>query len=110
MKERLNLSDEDVLRLLHSLSMAKYKVLGKDPASKILAKTDTFFFNAKFTSPMRRIRVRSPCPSCPSGVCVVCRRRFATALQLSWLHDSHRRGGMVSSALSARSACCPGLR
>lgn len=59
MKERLNLSDEDVLRLLHSLSMAKFKVLGKDPANKTLAKTDTFYFNTKFTSPMRRIRVRS---------------------------------------------------
>ena len=58
-KERLNLSDEDVLRLLHSLSMAKYKILGKEPSNKVLAKTDTFFFNSKFTSPMRRIRVRS---------------------------------------------------
>ena len=57
MKERLNLSEEDVLRLLHSLTLAKFKILGKDPATKTLAKTDTFFFNAKFTSSMRRIRV-----------------------------------------------------
>ena len=89
-KERLNLSDEDVLRLLHSLSMAKYKILGKEPNNKVLTKTDTFFFNSKFTSPMRRIRVRSqtwggslPCICCqavwgPERRCSVARMLCST--------------------------------
>ena len=82
-KERLNLTDEDVLRLLHSLSLAKFKILGKEPANKTLSKSDTFFFNAKFTSAMRRIRVRTPprlqafvhWPAHPSSV--ACRQREA---------------------------------
>ena len=57
-RERLNLTDEDVLRLLHSLSLAKFKILGKEPAGKTLSKNDTFFFNEKFVSALRRIRVR----------------------------------------------------
>lgn len=57
-RQRLNLQDEDIVRLLHSLSLAKFKILLKDPANKTLAKTDHFSFNAKFTSAMRRIRVR----------------------------------------------------
>lgn len=56
-KERLNLPDDDVGRVLHSLSCAKYKILLKDPASKSIAKTDTFKLNTKFTDRMRRIRV-----------------------------------------------------
>ena len=53
----LNLTDEDVLRLLHSLTLARFKILGKEPAGKALSKNDTFYFNSKFTSAMRRIRV-----------------------------------------------------
>mmetsp|Transcript_11025 Transcript_11025/g.19100 ORF Transcript_11025/g.19100 Transcript_11025/m.19100 type:complete len:748 (-) Transcript_11025:342-2585(-) len=58
--ERVNLQDDDVLRLLHSLSCAKYKLLNKTPATKIIGKTDTFSFNLKFTDRMRRIKIPLP--------------------------------------------------
>ena len=57
-KERLHVPEEDVTRLTHSLSCAKYKILNKSPASKTVSKTDTFSMNKKFTDRMRRIRVR----------------------------------------------------
>ena len=56
-KERMNIPDEDVLRLLHSLACAKYKILSKDPPTKTLTKQDSFSVNTKFTSTMRRIKV-----------------------------------------------------
>lgn len=57
-KTQLNLADEDVVRLLQSLSCAKYKILIKEPASRTVSETDSFHFNSKFTDRMRRIRVR----------------------------------------------------
>lgn len=57
MLEQLNLSHEDLVRLLHSLSCGKYKILIKEPMSRTISKTDTFEFNSKFTDKMRRIRV-----------------------------------------------------
>lgn len=59
-QERLNLPDDDVIRLLHSLACAKYKVLAKEPESKAVGKSDKFSFNAKFTDKMRRIKVPLP--------------------------------------------------
>jgi len=59
-QERLNLQDDDVGRLLHSLSCAKYKILAKDPATKNITKNDKFRFNNKFTDRMRRIKVPLP--------------------------------------------------
>jgi cullin 1 len=56
-KNQLNLTDEDIVRLLHSLSCAKYKILNKDPSTKIVGQNDTFEFNTKFTDKMRRIKV-----------------------------------------------------
>jgi cullin 1 len=56
-KGQLNLTDEDVIRLLHSLSCAKYKILNKEPNSKSVTQTDYFEFNIKFTDKMRRIKV-----------------------------------------------------
>ncbi|XP_006303539.2 cullin-2 [Capsella rubella] len=58
--EQLNLSHEDLVRLLHSLSCLKYKILTKEPMSRSISKTDTFEFNAKFTDKMRRIKVPLP--------------------------------------------------
>ncbi|KAJ0229368.1 Cullin protein [Hirschfeldia incana] len=58
--EQLNLSHEDLVRVLHSLSCAKYKFLNKEPASKTISKTDSFEFNSKFTDKMRRIKVPLP--------------------------------------------------
>ncbi|KAL0376471.1 UNVERIFIED_CONTAM: Cullin-1 [Sesamum calycinum] len=57
---QLNLSDDDVVRLLHSLSCAKYKILNKEPSTKTISSTDVFEFNSKFTDKMRRIKVRMP--------------------------------------------------
>jgi hypothetical protein len=56
-KGQLNLTDEDIMRLLHSLSCAKYKILNKEPNSKAVTETDSFEFNTKFTDKMRRIKV-----------------------------------------------------
>ncbi|CAL5413157.1 unnamed protein product [Camellia sinensis] len=54
---QLNLTDDDVVRLLHSLSCAKYKILNKEPNNKTISPTDHFEFNFKFTDKMRRIKV-----------------------------------------------------
>ncbi|KAF8035286.1 hypothetical protein BT93_C1342 [Corymbia citriodora subsp. variegata] len=57
---QLNLTDDDVVRLLHSLSCAKYKILNKEPNTKSIASTDHFEFNFKFTDKMRRIKIPLP--------------------------------------------------
>ena len=68
-QERLNLPDDDVGRLLHSLSCAKYKILSKEPAGKNIAKADKFKFNNKFTDRMRRIKVRGRVGGWGGGAC-----------------------------------------
>ncbi|TYI95853.1 hypothetical protein E1A91_D01G028200v1 [Gossypium mustelinum] len=57
---QLNLTDDDVVRLLHSLSCAKYKILNKEPNTKTISSTDQFEFNSKFTDKMRRIKIPLP--------------------------------------------------
>ncbi|KAK2646119.1 hypothetical protein Ddye_021314 [Dipteronia dyeriana] len=57
---QLNLTDDDVVRLLHSLSCAKYKILNKEPNTKNISPTDHFEFNSKFTDKMRRIKIPLP--------------------------------------------------
>lgn len=57
---QLNLSDDDVIRLLHSLSCAKYKILIKEPNTKSITPNDHFEFNFKFTDKMRRIKIPLP--------------------------------------------------
>ncbi|KAG8372963.1 hypothetical protein BUALT_Bualt12G0121700 [Buddleja alternifolia] len=57
---QLNLSDDDVVRLLHSLSCAKYKILNKEPNTKTISPTDVFEFNSKFTDKKRRIKIFLP--------------------------------------------------
>ncbi|CAN4113574.1 unnamed protein product [Withania somnifera] len=57
---QLNLSDDDVVRLLHSLSCAKYKILNKEPSTKTISPNDFFEFNSKFTDKMRRIKIPLP--------------------------------------------------
>eukprot|EP01018_Ginkgo_biloba_P018328 Gb_16689 [translate_table: standard] len=59
-KSQLNLTDEDIVRLLHSLACAKHKILNKEPNTKTVAQTDCFEFNAKFTDKMRRIKIPLP--------------------------------------------------
>jgi len=54
---QLNLSEDDTVRLLHSLSCAKYKILNKEPNSRTISPKDDFEFNHRFTDKMRRIKV-----------------------------------------------------
>jgi cullin 1 len=56
-RERMGSELEVVKKTLHSLSCGKYKVLTKTPESSTIAPTDTFDFNAGFTSNLRRIRI-----------------------------------------------------
>ncbi|KAJ8470418.1 hypothetical protein OPV22_024761 [Ensete ventricosum] len=57
---QLNLTDDDVIRLLHSLSCAKYKILNKEPNTKSISPNDFFEFNSKFSDKMRRIKIPLP--------------------------------------------------
>ncbi|KAL6214830.1 hypothetical protein ACLB2K_014262 [Fragaria x ananassa] len=57
---QLNLTHDDLLRLLHSLSCAKYKILLKEPATKTISPNDNFEFNSKFTDRLRRIKIPLP--------------------------------------------------
>ncbi|QDZ21749.1 cullin [Chloropicon primus] len=59
-RDRLKLDDADVIRLLHSLSCAKYKLLLKNPPGKTVSKTDIFELNTKFQDKMARIRIPLP--------------------------------------------------
>eukprot|EP00850_Spirogloea_muscicola_P018689 SM000174S03344 [mRNA] locus=s174:178867:184366:+ [translate_table: standard] len=59
-KNQLNLTDEDIVRLLHSLACAKHKLLSKDPNTRNVTVNDTFDFNANFTDKMRRIKIPLP--------------------------------------------------
>ncbi|KAF7027241.1 hypothetical protein CFC21_039302 [Triticum aestivum] len=57
---QLNLPDDDAVRLLHSLSCAKYKILNKVPSNRTISPSDVFQVNHKFTDKMRRIKVPLP--------------------------------------------------
>ncbi|CAJ1878959.1 unnamed protein product [Sphenostylis stenocarpa] len=57
---QLNLAHEDIVRLLHSLSCAKYKILVKEPNNKVISENDVFKINYKFTDKMRRIKIPLP--------------------------------------------------
>ncbi|GLU07425.1 hypothetical protein SLE2022_243850 [Rubroshorea leprosula] len=57
---QLNLTHDDLVRLLHSLSCAKYKILTKEPNTRTISQTDSFEFNSKFTDRMRRIKIPLP--------------------------------------------------
>ncbi|KAL2510568.1 Cullin-1 [Abeliophyllum distichum] len=59
-KTQLNLADDDLVRLLQSLSCAKHKILIKEPNTRSVSPTDYFEFNSKFTDRMRRIRIPLP--------------------------------------------------
>ncbi|KAK9927643.1 hypothetical protein M0R45_024819 [Rubus argutus] len=57
---RLNLNQDDLVRILHSLSCAQYKILIKKPNTKTISPNDDFEFNSKFTHRMRKIRIPLP--------------------------------------------------
>jgi len=56
-KERLNIPDEHLKRVLHSLSCGKYKVIEKNPKSNTIKSTDSFAAAKKFASKMNKIRI-----------------------------------------------------
>ncbi|XP_062017965.1 cullin-1-like [Rosa rugosa] len=57
---QLKLTNEDLVRLLSSLSCAKYKILIKEPNTKTVKPDDNFVFNSMFTDKMRKIRIPLP--------------------------------------------------
>ncbi len=59
-RSRLNIPEEEVVRLLHSLSCAKYKLLTKTPEGRTINTSDTFCINHKFSDRARRIKVPLP--------------------------------------------------
>ncbi|KAI3852446.1 hypothetical protein MKX03_009409 [Papaver bracteatum] len=61
-REQLNLTDDDAVRLLHSLSCGKYKILAKEPNTKTVSQKDSFSWNVDFTDKMRRIKIPLPPP------------------------------------------------
>ncbi|CAM6083869.1 unnamed protein product [Calypogeia fissa] len=59
-KEQLNLANEDIARLLHSLSCAKYKILSKDGSTKTVSPLDEFTINTEFSAKMKRVKMSLP--------------------------------------------------
>ncbi|KAI3883554.1 hypothetical protein MKW92_044361 [Papaver armeniacum] len=59
-RAQLNLTDDDVVRLRHSLSCAKYEILTKEPNTKSISQKDSFSWNVEFTDKMRRIKIPLP--------------------------------------------------
>ncbi|PRQ18301.1 putative cullin protein, neddylation [Rosa chinensis] len=57
---QLNLPENALVRILHSLSCGRYKVLIKEPNTKIISPNDTFEFNSMFTDRMIRIKIPLP--------------------------------------------------
>ena len=56
-RKELNLEEQILKPLLHSLSCGKHKVLQKTPASNRINTTDTFRANPKFSSNTRKFRI-----------------------------------------------------
>jgi cullin 1 len=56
-RERLNLPEEHLKRVLHSLSCGKYKVIEKDPKSNTIKATDTFKAAGRFSCKMHKVRI-----------------------------------------------------
>ncbi|CAL9088056.1 unnamed protein product [Musa acuminata var. zebrina] len=59
-KSQLGMTDDEVTRLLHSLSRARYKILNKEPNSQRISRMDYFEFNSEFTEAMKRIKIPPP--------------------------------------------------
>jgi len=57
LSRKLNVEENILKPLMHSLSCGKYKVIRKTPASNKINTTDTFTANEKFASNMRKIRI-----------------------------------------------------
>ena len=57
LKEVLNLEENVLKPLMHSLSCGKYKVVSKTPSNKQIKSTDSFTANPKFSCNMRKVRI-----------------------------------------------------
>lgn len=57
LKQRTNMEDEVMKRVMHSLSCGKYKVLRKSTDSKGVSKNDKFKINTTFACPLRKVRI-----------------------------------------------------
>ncbi len=58
LQQKLNLEDEVLKRVMHSLSCGKFRVLRKEPPNiKAVALTDKFKVNDAFTSPSRKVTI-----------------------------------------------------
>lgn len=55
--DKLNLEENILKPLIHSLSCGKYKVITKSPGGSKINTTDKFTANAKFSSNMKKIRI-----------------------------------------------------
>jgi len=58
----LNLEEEDVTTLLHSLACGKYNILLKNPVNKSISPGDHFEFNPNFTHKLTKIKIPLPQP------------------------------------------------
>jgi len=58
LQEKLNLEEPILKPLMHSLSCGKYRVIAKSPPGDKIKKTDSFRYNSKFSSNMRKIRIQ----------------------------------------------------
>jgi len=56
-RECINLPDEMLKRVLHSLACGKYKVLLKTPPGTTIKATDSFRVHTAFACPMRKVRI-----------------------------------------------------
>lgn len=56
-REKLNMAEEPLKRVLHSLACGKYKVLEKEPKNSVIKPTDTFRAAPKFASKMIKVRI-----------------------------------------------------
>eukprot|EP00298_Acanthocystis_sp_HF-20_P027197 c5211_g1_i1.p1 GENE.c5211_g1_i1~~c5211_g1_i1.p1 ORF type:complete len:741 (+),score=221.74 c5211_g1_i1:107-2329(+) len=56
-RSRLNLSQDEAIRQLLTLSAGKFRLLKKEPASKTISSSDTFSVNESFTSDKKRVKV-----------------------------------------------------
>mmetsp|Transcript_19408 Transcript_19408/g.39851 ORF Transcript_19408/g.39851 Transcript_19408/m.39851 type:complete len:741 (-) Transcript_19408:1236-3458(-) len=57
LSRKLNVEENILKPLMHSLSCGKYKVIRKTPASNKINTTDSFTANEKFASNLRKIRI-----------------------------------------------------
>ena len=62
-QQRTDIVDEELCRILQSLSVAKYKLLQKSSKSRDVLRSDSFDFNTEFTHPQFKILVNQIVPA-----------------------------------------------